>query len=417
MQQDGRSISQEHFLAEYARRLEGDAEGRVAVHLHLSKLQPENRRPFHGRVVTDLLRPLCDRHQGQVFAIGNGDLIVALHNATLSSADDTIDRLRFLFAEDPLTQPNRPSESGNLATVFDLETDYRRFLSMAERLYNEARQRMAESGGKQTPAEARRPIEPEQFAPLFKAVQGADISAFLRRQPVAVVVPSHAPKPVFWEIKADVDEVCRKLMPGVDVTQNRWLRAALREALTDRLLVWFSHRNFKAESDPLSIDASVDGLLGDQFLALDHHLMPAAKKRLILEFQEIDAFTALGPMVFLRNYLQERGYRLCLDGLNHLTMPLIDRDKLAFDFLKLHWGPDFEKDLRSDRQSDLRTAIARAGASRVILYHCDSARALNCGQSLGITLFQGTYVDSLLRARADPAKAAAQSPTREKTGS
>lgn len=405
LQQDGRSISQEHFLVEYARRLEDDASGRIALHIHLSKLRQENRRPFHGRVVSDLLRPLCDRHQGQVFTIGSGDLVVALHNATLSSADDVLDRLRYLFAEDPLSEINRASESGQLVTVFDLETDYRRFRALVERLYGEAKQQVADAANKGAPESNIRPMGPDHLVPLLRAIQGADISAFLRRQAICVVVPGNTPQPVFWEVKADIDEIGRKLMPGLDLTADRWLRILLREALTDRLLVWFAHREFKPESDPLSLDATVDGLLSDQFLALDHHLLPAAKKRLILEFQEIDIFTALGATVFVRHYLQERGYRLCLDGLNHMTLPMIDRTKLEFDFLKLHWGPDFETDIRSERSSALRSAIAAAGASRVILYHCDSARALSCGQSFGITLFQGTYVDSMLKARSEPGRA------------
>ena len=86
-----------------------------------------------------------------------------------------------------------------------------------------------------------------------------------------------------------------------------------------------------------------------------------------------------------------------LDGLNHLTLPLIGRKRLGFDFLKLHWGPDFEHDIRADRTRALADTIGDIGPARLILYKCASARAIDCGRSMGITLFQGGYVDSMMR--------------------
>jgi hypothetical protein len=44
----------------------------------------------------------------------------------------------------------------------------------------------------------------------------------------------------------------------------------------------------------------------------------------------------------------------------------------------------------------------------VILCRCDTAEAIRWGQSFGIRLFQGHYVDSRLRAARPPAIAAAR---------
>ena len=61
----------------------------------------------------------------------------------------------------------------------------------------------------------------------------------------------------------------------------------------------------------------------------------------------------MGAALFVRDYLQSRGYRVALDGTNHLTLPLIGRERLGFDFIKLRWGPDYE------------TAIVESPAHRV----------------------------------------------------
>ena len=50
-------------------------------------------------------------------------------------------------------------------------------------------------------------------------------------------------------------------------------------------------------------------------------------------------------------------------------------------------GQDFKDMLRSRKKG------------RTILARCDSEAAVKVGQQLGITLFQGRYVDALARAR------------------
>ncbi|OYW12921.1 MAG: hypothetical protein B7X02_03180, partial [Rhodospirillales bacterium 12-54-5] len=39
-------------------------------------------------------------------------------------------------------------------------------------------------------------------------------------------------------------------------------------------------------------------------------------------------------------------------------------------------------------------AVKRCGANRVILTRCDSKQAVEYGQAMGITLFQGRYLDA-----------------------
>jgi len=138
-------------------------------------------------------------------------------------------------------------------------------------------------------------------------------------------------------------------------------------------------------------------LMSQTFLDFDRLAAETWRKQVIFELQESDLFTDLGAALFLRDYLQGRGYRVSLDGTNHLTLPMLDRERLGFDFIKLRWGPDYESDLTSERRTALADAIDRAGQARVILYDCGSARAVDAGQNLGINLFQGHYIETLLR--------------------
>ena len=116
--------------------------------------------------------------------------------------------------------------------------------------------------------------------------------------------------------------------------------------------------------------------------------------------QKIDIFGDMGAYMFARDFMRERGYRICLDGLNHLTLQFIDRERLGLDLLKLIWTPDMADDMSGNRTAELKEHVDRCGRARIILTRCDSDEAVRFGQSLGITMFQGRYIDKQLNSEA-----------------
>jgi hypothetical protein len=46
-------------------------------------------------------------------------------------------------------------------------------------------------------------------------------------------------------------------------------------------------------------------------------------------------------------------------------------------------------------EAELKAKIQATGASRVIFADCDSRNAFALGQSLGLVLFQGSFIDKL----------------------
>ncbi|HRJ13223.1 MAG TPA: hypothetical protein PKW15_08285, partial [Alphaproteobacteria bacterium] len=115
-----------------------------------------------------------------------------------------------------------------------------------------------------------------------------------------------------------------------------------------------------------------------------------------IELQTVDVFSDMAAYMFARDYVMDRGYRLCLDGLTHFTAPFIDRNKLAFDFIKIYWTPamknaDFER-MAMELKNGGEDAL-----SRVILCRCDNEEAIEVGKKIGINLYQGRHIDKLIR--------------------
>ena len=96
--------------------------------------------------------------------------------------------------------------------------------------------------------------------------------------------------------------------------------------------------------------------------------------------------------------MRERGYRVCLDGLTHLTAPFIDRERLGLDLIKVYWSQEMLYDPSGLRREAFREMIGQSGPTRVILCRCGNEEAIEYGRALGISLFQGNAVDARLAA-------------------
>ena len=79
-----------------------------------------------------------------------------------------------------------------------------------------------------------------------------------------------------------------------------------------------------------------------------------------------------------------------------MSLPLIDRAELGFDLVKLLWSNNLADQFSGPRGRILRSAAEKVGPERLILAHCDSEQALEVGESLGITLYQGYLLDQML---------------------
>jgi hypothetical protein len=66
------------------------------------------------------------------------------------------------------------------------------------------------------------------------------------------------------------------------------------------------------------------------------------------------------------------------------------------DIVKVQWNADSHSDINSKENKELAEAVQNAGSNRVILCRCDNRSAVEFGHALGISLFQGRFIDSVL---------------------
>lgn len=392
----------EELLLDYAQRLKKHLPGRRAVHCHLSQLMAHNKGERHMRLAASIFEDLVNKHEGQCFCLRNGDLVVVVKGVTVAQLDRPVLKLQYLFSEDPLMQQDPSAETHVFCTWYDLEKDYRDFLQTAQLMYSGvgvpavAKPTSGETGtaAAEELRGAGRPLTPEQLGKLETALNNTDVIPLLRQQPVCAITRDKPPTPVFRETYVSIDALRQQMLPDYDLLSNRWLFQYLTEILDQRVLAALP--SFIADpTEAISININVATILSDGFITFQQSTRHKSMS-VVLELRTADIFGDMTRFMFARDHARQQGFKLCVDGHSHISFPMLRRDDLGVDLEKVFWSPDLSGKLRASQRERFNEAVSQAGPARVILCRCDDEAAIDYGLSLGISLFQGRYVDTLL---------------------
>ncbi|MBL4613655.1 MAG: EAL domain-containing protein [Magnetovibrio sp.] len=392
--------TQEQLLLEYLRRLEDRRAGRKAVRINISSLMPANRRDHHIRAATNSFEGLVSDLMGQLFELKNQDIFFIYKAEAHTRTEDTVQKIKFLFSDDPLFDEKDRSES-EFVTWYDVETGYDELIKMVRDMSEDGRaeKRTSTRSNVRASLKARQdhgdPLNPEILGRAVKALQRTDLTSLVRRQFVCGVSKKLVPDPIFSELYISIMDLRETMMPGTNLTSNRWLFQYLTESLDKRVLSLLSKTDRFSITGDISFNVNVSTLLSPEFIAFDEGVSAARRGSMVLELQKIDIFADLGAFLFVREFCQEKGYRICLDGLTYQNLSMINRERLGVDYVKVMWNPELV-DGGTSMKRKLRDLVKEAGRTRVILARCDNREAVDFGRSVGITMFQGHFIEHLI---------------------
>ncbi|MGO8919944.1 MAG: hypothetical protein ACLQJR_28935 [Stellaceae bacterium] len=382
-------------LLSHVQHLAGALSGQRAILFHLSRLQRHNRRNKHLQIAANMLEEVVQRFSGRLFVLSAGDIVLICKSARRKTLVGAVELIRYLFHDDPLAQHD--DAGSDFCSLFDLETDYGRFLAVVRRLKEAREKRAASELPRQgaAPARARRPLDPRHLADVLGIINRADLSNVMRRQTIWSLAPDAAPRRLFDELFVSIEELGQALAPDYQLANDRWLFQYLTQTLDRRVLSQLA-RDYPAVARGLSINVNVATLLSPEFAAFEDYLPVHARGKIVLELQLADIWSDFGAYLFAENLAKQHGYRLSLDGVRPRALPLIDAPRLGVDYLKLIWE-DGLLTLEAEEQEEFHRALAAVAPARVILMRCDRPEAVSFGQAAGISLFQGWHMDRLAR--------------------
>ncbi|HSV30197.1 MAG TPA: hypothetical protein VLL76_11595 [Candidatus Omnitrophota bacterium] len=382
-------VTPESLLFDAAERVGRIREGRLGLHLHMSRLLPQNREDAKIRIAFRIFESMVDMYRGQMFLLTNSDIVLMCKDARIADLDAIVYKLRALFSKDPLTYTESADGSDRFVTYYELESQYDEFFALCGQLVQDAKKRIAD----QRSAPQVQPLDARNLSHVLERIGATDIAGVVRRQPCVRITDKMVAEVAFQEFFMSIADLQKALAPDVNILANRWLFQHLSTVLDQRVLSVLLDAGFRQQPTAFSLNlnmATVETPAFQQFAA-------AIKGRagLVVEFQLVDIFNNLDGFFRARDLLKSQGHVTVLDGMSPITLQFMDAELYHTDFVKVNWSPDMADDIQT---AELTHALAPVGFDHVILARCDSEAAIAWGLNMGIRHFQGRFLDSMVAA-------------------
>jgi hypothetical protein len=393
---DPRTLSHEEILLDFVMRLERHRAGRIACEIHLSLLRPYHQRPHHLRIVRKMLEPLIRKFDAGIYELHNNDLVVIAKDASIAEIDTCVLQIRYLLSEDPLfTGAQGAPDEARFCTWYDLARDYDALVRRVRAL-DDARKVAAEVA----PGAAGRPggaeIGPTHLDQIERAIAQADLANILRRQDICAIIPGLRPEKIYHELYFSMYYLAQTLLPGHNITADDFLFRHLTRVLDRRMLALMAKREMAPMLRGGALNLNVRSVMAPDFMEFDKSTNSQDRGSLAIELPALDVLNDTGEYFFARDFLKDRGYKIIIDCLHPLSLPLIDRAWLGFDFIKLTFTPSLADEVNGQRGQILKSAVSRIGRERIVLCRLDDELGLRAGAALGITLYQGRLIDGMM---------------------
>ena len=407
---DASNIKKDTIIWDYLRKIEKSHDEFKVLYLATGKLQNQNMRAAQRQSLVETFEMVLKKSGGEIFGLSNDDTVVFFNKIAREEILACLIKLRFILHDDPLIKNNLDMEKSGFATFYDISNGAERFRDVIKKaseqsaVDNKSTSTMVSSnswGGGGMPSVAarklRRELTPYMLGKLQKVLSMADFSSLIRRQSVCAVIGKSAPQMLFDEVYVSIPDLRDTLLPDVDLTANPWLFQYLTETLDKRVLANISRHDDGSLVNNFSLNLNVSSILSDEFMQFDEDINASMRSTIVLELQLADIFSDIKAFILAKTFAQYRGYKVCIDGITVDKLQYIDREQLGADLVKIIWHPSFMDVISEDKH--FTDYVNKAERAKLIICRVDDPQAVEVGNSLGINLYQGRYIQRLLSAQ------------------
>ncbi len=402
-------VKKDTVIFDYLRKMEKSLDDYRALYLETGRLENRNMRAVQRQSLIETFETVIKKSGGELFALPNDDVVVFFNRTAQEEILTCLVKLRFILHDDPLIRNNPDLEKSGFARFYDLSNGAARFRDIIRKATENGsadtkpeersgRPSMLGQGGIYGGVrKLRRQLTPQMLGKLQKVLSMADFSSLIRRQSVCAVIGRSAPQMLFDEVFVSIADLRDTLLPDVDLTANPWLFQYLTETLDKRVLASVSKHDDGSLINNFSMNLNVSTILSDEFLQFDEDINASMRSTIVLELQLADIFSDIKAFILAKTFAQYRGYKVCIDGITVDKLKYIDREQLGADLIKIIWHPTFMDVINEDKH--FTDYVNKAERAKMIICRVDDPQAVEVGNSLGINLYQGRYIQRLLSAQ------------------
>ena len=341
------TFKRDTLILDYLAKIDVELPNYGVLYIHLSKLQNQKLKTLQRQSLIETFENVIKKNGGEIFGLPNDDMVVFYHQNSGEEIQACLVKIRFMFHDDPLLQNAFDLEQAGFVKFYSLAAQVDEFKKTVQSLMDSLKNQTLAAGGNVSPKtpqaammagsrKLRRELTPAMLAKVQKTLAMADFSSLIRRQSVCAVIGKSPPQMIFDEVFVSIAD-------------------------------------------------------------FDENINPSMRSTIVLELQLVDIFSDIKAFILAKTFAQYRGYKICIDGVTVDKLKYIDREQLNGDLLKIIWHPSFMDMVRED--SHFTDYANRAERAKMILCRVDDPQAVEVGNSLGINLYQGRYIQRMLTAQ------------------
>ncbi len=381
-------VQSEQVLMETINRIGSARSDYQALRIHLSELQPHNRSPSYLRIANYMATRISRSAGAEAFQLPNNDIIIIGKDVALTDLETIVSTIRALFARDPLSFSDSGDGQDKFCTSYSFVDAYDTFKNDVFRILRENK---TEVGQKNATSPR---LDSKALDEVIEAIRQFDLSPVIRRQTALQFDQKNISNIAFEEYFVSMADLPNAITIETNLISSRWLFLYLSAHLDHHMLDWFSDVRLQRKKAPLSLNLNIESLFTPIFRGFEERLT-ANGLSLVVELQMPDVFADLGTYFFARDWLHERGHQVLLDGVRPTTMQLTNIGLLKTDMIKLLWTPRL---VDSYYGKTVAETLRKLDLAKIVLAHCDSEQAILWGNEVGVSCFQGNFIDTMLAA-------------------
>lgn len=398
------NASQNNVVLEYISKLGENLNSYMVLYLSLSLVSKKVLTEQTLSSLRDVFAQQIKDGNAKLFDIPNSDIAVIFNKSVKDEILSSLVKIKLLLQEDESVAKVAYLQESPIAVFWDLVREYGAFSEKLSQVYDKSSQEQdkkstvvaSNSFFNTKPHHAGEALTTAMLDKVQKIITVSDFSSFIRRQPICAVIGKSMPQRVFEEVYVSIPDMRDSLLPGVDLFANEWLFLALTETLDRRVLEIVSRHDDGALRGNFSLNINVNTILSDSFLHFDETIDASQRKTIMLELQLADIFSDMRSFDLAKTFARSRGYKICIDGITIDKLEYLNRSKLDCDLMKITWHPDFIRLVGEDKH--FMDYANKAERAKIILCRVDDEKAVEMGNSLGINLYQGRYIQKMLNA-------------------
>ncbi len=243
-------------------------------------------------------------------------------------------------------------------------------------------------------SDVRGPLTAYSLSQIERLLDNLDIQKYLRTQTVWHRRTDRDWLPVYEENYVSTSELQQDNFPILELRASGRLFSELASMLDRRTLSAMLRGTDRWKGRPIGLNLSAGTVLSSTFAQFCHVVNGEMRGQVVFELHISELLHDYDAFMSALELLTREGFKVGIDGIHLRFLDYLKLSALPVSHLKISVGRDNVKLLQDKKVQEQLRAL---DADKLIFMHVDSAAGLDAGKTLGVSNYQGFFIDEQMQ--------------------